>query len=386
MPDPLRLMIVAGEASGDKHGARLVAALRASTPARRWDIFGAGGDEMRAEGVETLVDAREVSIMGLLEVAAALRKLLRAFRLLRGAARDRKPQLIVLIDWPEFNLRLARRLKRDGHRVVYYISPQIWAWRSHRIHAIKRDIERMLVILPFEREYYARAGVNVDYVGHPLLDSVCVTKSRDQICSQTGLDRGKPIVALLPGSRGTELKFILPPMFAAVRHLAKTAPETQFVMPLASTVKRDQVAAHPGYPENLQIIEGETYNAIAAADLAVVASGTATLETAIIGTPLIVVYRASPLNWRIFHPLIRTPFVGLPNLIAGRLIVPELLQREVTGERLAAEIAALLDDPRALEQQRAELRTVTERLGEKHASERAATSIRELLGVSGGLE
>jgi hypothetical protein len=171
----IRLMIVAGEASGDKHGAKLLNALRALRPESDWHCFGAGGDEMRAAGVETLVDAREVAIMGALEVARALPKFLRVFRRLRAAAKTHKPDLVILIDWPEFNLRLAKRLKRDGHRVVYYISPQIWAWRSYRIHSIKRDVERMLVILPFEKDYYERHGVEVDYVGHPLLDSVRVT-------------------------------------------------------------------------------------------------------------------------------------------------------------------------------------------------------------------
>lgn len=379
MSDRLRLMIVAGEASGDKHAARLVSALRESTPGQEWEIFGAGGDEMRAAGVETLVDAREVAVMGILEVTAVIGKFLSAFRRLRRAARDRKPHLILLVDWPEFNLRLARRLKRDGHRVIYYISPQIWAWRGHRVHAIKRDIERMLVILPFEREYYAERGVSVDYVGHPLLDSVSVTRSREQVCSRYDLLPEKPIVALLPGSRNSELRHILPPMFDAV---TRGGPGVQFVIPLASTVARHQIAGQAGFPAGVRIIESETYNILAAADLAVVASGTATLETAIIGTPMIVVYRASPLNWRIFHPMISTPLVGLPNLIAGKQIVPELLQDQMTGERLAAEIETLLSDRGARERQRSELRVVTEHLGEKHASYRAAVRVRELIGIS----
>src|SRR5262249_45303129 len=208
----------------------------------------------------------------------------------------------------EFNLRLAKRLKRDGHRVVYYISPQIWAWRSYRIHAIKRDVEKMLVILPFEKDYYERHGVEVDYVGHPLLDSVRVTASREEFCSRNRLDPSKPLVALLPGSRHSELKYILPPMAEAAKLLNRSHPHFQFILPLAMTFTRDEIASEIG-SVNLRVIEHDTYNAIAAADLAVVASGTATLETAIIGSPLIVVYRASQLNWRIFSPLINTPFV-----------------------------------------------------------------------------
>lgn len=372
------LMIVAGEASGDKHGAKLAAALRALRPDLTFDFFGAGGDEMRLAEVETLVDAREVAIMGALEVARALPKFLRVFRRLREAANERKPRLIILIDWPEFNLRLAKKLKRDGHRVIYYISPQIWAWRSYRIHAIKRYVERMLVILPFEKDYYERAGVEVDYVGHPLLDSVRVTATRDEFCSRHQLDSSKPIIALLPGSRHSELKYILPPMAEAAKLLNQSHPHFQFILPLARTFAPGEIESQIA-STTLRVIEHDTYNAIAAADLAVVASGTATLETAIIGSPLIVVYRASALNWRIFRPLINTPFVGMPNLIAGKEIAPELLQDDLNGERLAKLIVEFLNDPAKLRQSRADLAEVRMKLGEANASERAASRILELL-------
>ncbi|MGH9935470.1 MAG: lipid-A-disaccharide synthase, partial [Blastocatellia bacterium] len=374
------LMIVAGEASGDKHGAKLVAALRALRPDLPFEFFGAGGDEMRQAGVKTLVDAREVAIMGALEVARALPKFLRVFRRLSEAASERSPRLVILIDWPEFNLRLARRLNRDGHRVVYYISPQICAWRSYRINAIKRHVEKMLVILPFEKEYYERNGVEVDYVGHPLLDSVRVTGIRVEFCSRHQLDPSKPIIAMLPGSRHSELKYILPPMVEAARLLRQSHPHFQFILPLARTFARDEVTTRIG-SINLRAIEHDTYNAIAAADLAVVASGTATLETAIIGTPLVVVYRASQLNWRIFRPLINTPFVGMPNLIAGKEIAPELLQDDLNGEKLTGLIVGFLSDPARLQQSRADLAEVRKKLGEANASERAATKILELLNA-----
>jgi lipid-A-disaccharide synthase len=376
-------MIVAGEASGDKHGAKLVAALRASRPDLPFEFFGAGGDEMRQAGIETYVDAREVAIMGALEVAGALPKFLRVFRRLRDAANELKPRLVILIDWPEFNLRLAKRLKRDGHRVVYYISPQIWAWRGYRINAIKRDVEKMLVILPFEKDYYERHGVKVDYVGHPLLDSVRVTAAREEFCSRHNLNPSKPVVALLPGSRHSELKHILPPMVEAAKLLNQSHPHFQFVLPLAPTFTREEIAPQI-HSINLRVIEHDTYNAIAASDLAVVASGTATLETAIVGSPLIVVYRASQLNWRIFRPLINTPFVGMPNLIAGKEIAPELLQDDLNGERLAKLILEFLGDPARLRQSRADLAEVRKRLGEANASERAAGKILELLSSNRG--
>src|SRR5215831_12336555 len=373
------LMIVAGEASGDKHGAKLVSELRALGPRTRFEFFGAGGDEMRQAGVETLVDAREVAIMGALEVARALPKFLRVFRRLSDAANERRPRLVILIDWPEFNLRLARRLKRDGHRVAYYISPQIWAWRSYRIHAVKRHVERMLVILPFEKDYYERNGVEVDYVGHPLLDSVCVTAPREEFCARHELDPSKPVIAMLPGSRHSEMKHILPPMVEAVKLLNRWRPHFQFILPLARTFEPNAVASQIG-SARLRLIECDTYNAVAAADLAVVASGTATLEAAIVGSPLIVVYRASQLNWRIFRPLINTPFVGMPNLIAGREIAPELLQDDLNGEKLAKLIVEFLGDPARLRRSREDLAEVRKKLGEANASERAANRILDLIG------
>ncbi len=378
-PQPaVPMMVVAGEASGDKHGAKLATALRALRPEMSFDFFGAGGDEMRQAGIETYVDAREVAIMGALEVAKSLPKFLRVFRRLRDAANERQPRLVILIDWPEFNLRLAKRLRRDGHRVVYYISPQIWAWRSYRINAIKRDIEKMLVILPFEKDYYERNGVEVDYVGHPLLDSVRVTDPRQEFCSRNNLDPIKPIIAMLPGSRRSELKYILPPMIEAVKLLNRSQPHYQFILPLALTLARDEIASQIGSTD-LRVIDRDTYNAIAASDLAIVASGTATLETAIIGAPLIVVYRASQLNWRIFRPLINTPFVGMPNLIAGKEVAPELLQDDLNGETLANLITEFLSDPARLQRSRADLAEVRKRLGEANASERAASKILELL-------
>jgi lipid-A-disaccharide synthase len=311
--------------------------------------------------------------MGALEVAAALPKFWRVFRQLRAAANARKPAAVILVDWPEFNLRLAKKLRRDGHRVLYYISPQVWAWRSYRVRQIKRDVDKMLVILPFEQEFYERHGVEVDYVGHPLLDSVRVTAARAEFCQQYKLDAARPIVALLPGSRRKEVSYIGPPMLAAVRELSQTNPALQFVLALAPTIARAQIDAHS--QPNLTVVENDTYNAVAAADLAVVASGTATLETAIIGTPLIVCYRASELNWRLFTPLIQVPFVGMPNLIAGREIAPELLQRDLTGTRLARQITELLGDAARLQQARADLADVRKQLGEAQASQRAARVI-----------
>jgi lipid-A-disaccharide synthase len=371
LQSPIKLMLVAGEASGDKHAAHLATALKAIHP--QTQFFGSGGDDMRAAGVEMLVDVRELAIMGALEVAAALPKFLRVFRQLREAANARKPDAVILVDWPEFNLRLAKKLKRDGHRVFYYISPQVWAWRTYRVNQIKRDVEKMLLILPFEKEFYEQRGIEVEYVGHPLLDSVRVTSSHDEFCQKYKLDPTRRIIALLPGSRRKEVAYIWPPMLDAVRDLQAINPALQFVLALAPTIAREQIEIS-SLP-NLTIVENDTYNAVAAADLAVVASGTATLETAIIGTPLIVCYRASELNWQLFTPFIKVPFVGMPNLIAGREIAPELLQNNLTGKRLAQQISDLLGDAERLKTARADLVNVRIKLGAANASTRAAQVI-----------
>ena len=370
-----RLMMVAGEASGDRHGAHLIEALRAQSDSA-WEVFGSGGAEMRAAGVETLVDIRELAIMGLPEIVRALPNFWRVFQQLRAAARERRPALVILVDWPEFNLRLAKALHRDGHRVIYYISPQVWAWRTYRIRTIRRAIEKMLVILPFEKAFYESHGVEVDYVGHPLQGSLRVTEDRQAFCRRHGLDPDRPILAFLPGSRHSELRSILPPLLETIAALHQRHPAWQTVLPLAPTVGREAI---PLLPE-LRMIEGETINAVAAADLAIVASGTATLETALLGTPLIIVYRASTLNWRLFHPMIRVPYVGLPNLIAGRQIAPELLQDELTVDRLQAEIEGLLGNPARLAEMRRDLAEVQQSLGSGDASSRAAQRILELLG------
>jgi lipid-A-disaccharide synthase len=402
-------MIVAGEASGDKHGAALARALVELYPETRFEIFGSGGDEMRRAGVETLVDAREVAIIGVPEIIRALRKLFRAYRTLVIAARKRRPDVIVLVDWPDFNMRLARRLHREGFKVTYYISPQIWAWRRHRVRAIRRDIDRMLVILPFEEEFYRGAGVAVEYVGHPLLQASHATASREEYCRRHRLDPARPIIALLPGSRKKEIHYHLPAMLdaagrlrianlelriegtpsfynASVPAFPQSAVRTpQFAIPLASTIDRIQIdqilnESSDDLDESVRIIEGETFNTLFHSSFAVVASGTATVEASLAGTPMIIVYRASDLNWRLIRPLIHLDTFGMVNLIAGRRIVPELIQHEVTGEKIAGAVGSLLCDPEGLARMKTDLAAVNERLRSVggSASHRAASAVMRL--------
>jgi lipid-A-disaccharide synthase len=377
----LKLMIVAGEASGDRHGAALAQALRRLYPETAFEMFGAGGEEMRAAGVETLVDAREVAIIGIPEIARGLGKLYGAYRKLLKAARERRPAAIVLIDWPDFNMRLARALRRAGLRIVYYISPQVWAWRRYRVRALRRDVDRMLVILPFEVEFYEDKGMVVEYVGHPLVEAVQPTMTRDEFCKQYHLDESRPIIALLPGSRQKEIHYHVPVMLDAARRLK----DPQFVLPIASTINRDHVAAllaqTPDAPP-VRLIERDTYNALFHAAFAIVASGTATVETALASTPMVIIYRASQLNWRLIRPLIHLDTFGMVNLIAGRRIVPELMQHDATGERIAAEVQSLLTDPQRLAQMRRDLEEVRQRLAEGGGAgaERAARAVMQVAG------
>lgn len=373
-------MIVAGEASGDAHGASLVNALREAAPQTDLQFFGGAGAQMRAAGVESTVNTDQLAILGLWEVGSALPRFLHAFREFKQAATEHHPDAVILIDWPEFNLRLARWLHRRGFRVIYYISPQVWAWRSYRANSIRRDVDLLLSILPFEKDWYAARGMaQVEYVGHPLVGNVTASQSRAEFCARHNLDRAQPIIALLPGSRHKELARILPPMLDAAGLISKTRPEVQFVLVIAQNrepAEADQIIAaqtNP-LPEKVRVIHHETREAVAASDAAAIASGTATLEAALLGTPMVIVYKESPLNWHTLGRLIQVDNYGLVNLVAGRLVVPELMQNNLNGERLAHELLALLETDRNAAM-RDELRKVSAQLGAPGASQLAAKKI-----------
>lgn len=379
---PLRLMIVAGEASGDAHGAALVRALRSSAPETEIEFFGATGAQLRAAGVETIVDTNKLAILGLWEIATALPKFNRAYRQLKQAATERKPDAVILIDWPDFNLRLARWLHRRGLRVIYYVSPQLWAWRSYRARSIRQNVDLLLSILPFETAWYAARGMaGVKYVGHPLAGEVRARYDREEFCRRNNLDASQPIVALLPGSRHKELQRIFPPMLAAASIISRQRPEVQFVAVVSpnrdlaeaaeiiSKRKNDSSA-----PDQLRVIHHETREALAASDAAAVASGTVTLEAALLGVPMVIVYKESALNWHILGSLINVEHYGLVNLIAGKRVATELMQNELNGERLAKELSELLEPDRN-RAMRDILRKVVAELGAGGASDRAANEI-----------
>ena len=385
-PSSLNLMIVAGEASGDAHAAALVGALRAAAPERQIDFFGSTGAQMRAAGVDSILQADQLAILGLWEIGQALPKFWRAFGELKRAAIERKPDAVILVDWPDFNLRLARWLHRRGVRVIYYISPQLWAWRSYRVHSVQRDVDLLLSILPFEKDWYAQHGMTqVKYVGHPLTGEVRAQYDATEFCRRHDFDPSRPLIALLPGSRHKELVRILPPMLEAAALISNSRPDIQFALMVAANrdprEAREIIAAGnygSSLRDSLRVIHQETREALAAADAAAIASGTATLEAALLATPLVVVYKESALNWHTLGNLITAEHYGLVNLIAQRRLATELIQDQFNGESLARELLDLLEPDRNAAM-RTELKEVIEKIGDPGASNRAALAIFDFL-------
>ncbi|HYR96900.1 MAG TPA: lipid-A-disaccharide synthase [Candidatus Binatus sp.] len=374
---PHRVLLVAGEASGDLHGADLVRALRARVP--DLEVFGLGGERLREVGMETVADARDVATVGVTEAAGRLRALWRAYRALARRLREDAPDLCVLVDFPEFNLRLAHLAKRAGVPVLYYIGPQVWAWRRGRVRKIARRVDRLAVVFPFEPALYAGRFPAVEFVGHPLLDRVRVTRGREETLRAHGLDPSRRTVLLLPGSRSTEIDYLLPRLLAAVRLLAPDGH--QFPLALAHTLPGDEIRERVrAAGVDVTVIEGDTYNLIAAADVALVSSGTATLECALLECPMVIVYRLGALTYGLGRLLVRgVRYIGMPNIIAGREVVPELLQRRASGPEIAAAARAILDDPARHAATVEGLRDVRRRLGRGGAAGRAAAIALEML-------
>jgi lipid-A-disaccharide synthase len=341
--------------------------------------FGLGGDRLAGAGASLVAHVRDLAVVGLLEVVKHLRRLRSTFdEVLARVDRD-GADLAVLVDYPDFNLRLARALKARGVPVVYYVSPQLWAWRSGRMRDIQRTVARMLVIFPFEEELYREAQVPVTFVGHPLLDVVRPEPDPAAFLASAGLDPARPVVALLPGSRAQEVAHNLPVMAAATALIRGSRPDLQFVIAGAHSLRSEAFANALRETPAIPILSGRTPGLVGAAQLALVASGTATVETAILGTPMVVVYRVSPLTYLLGRPFVRVSHFAMVNLIAGRAIVKELMQRDFTPEALAREALGLLADPARLAAMRSDLQEVKGRLGGGGASQRAAAAVREEL-------
>lgn len=367
---PKRVMLVVGEASGDLHGAHLVRSLRRRAPTL--EVIAVAGEGLKREGVEVLLDVGQLTGMGFTELAGKVGTLWRAYRRLQQVLREERPNLLVLIDFPEFNLRLARRAKKLRIPVLYYISPQVWAWRQRRIKKIARWVDRMAVVFPFEVPLYQREGVPVSFVGHPLLDVVRSTRSREETLRQYELAPAKKTIALLPGSRVREVACHLPHMLEAADRLAEEM-QVQFILVRASTVEKGVFDAILEQNRvKVSIAEGNTYNVLQACDLVWTASGTATLETALMLRPMIIVYRLSWLTYSLARLLVRVKHIGMVNIVAGESVVPELIQGDVTAEKIVAESRAILQDPALRERVIKKLAQVREKLGSPGASERVA--------------
>lgn len=379
-----RIFISAGEASGDLYGSLLIEALRERLGDA--EFLGCGGDRMRAAGCQTLVDAKQVAMVGLVEVLPGLPRAWRALRKLQDTVRNDPPALAILIDFPDFNLRLAKELQRAGTPVVYFVAPQVWAWRPGRLKTIRRFVDRLLCIFPFEEPFFKAAQVPAEFVGHPLVGRAAPTFSPREFRARFGLPETKPLVALLPGSRRREILLNLPPLIETAHKLAAQG-DYCFLIPAASTVAGEWVRARVAElsaksfggrgqtAPSFHVIEHHTYDALAHAEVAVVASGTATVETALLGTPMVVVYRVSRLSWWLGRNLVKTPFYSMVNLVAGRKIVPEFIQDQFQPEAVACAVLELLNSPALRETMQKELRGVAERLKKRPLGETEGNKI-----------
>jgi lipid-A-disaccharide synthase len=366
----MRILIVTGEASGDLHGAHLAKAIMALDPTAQ--LVGIGGAGMRAAGVTLLPGVPKLDVMGLIG-PSAIPALVQRVRAIRKVLKAEAWDLVVLIDNPGLNFHFARVAKAAGRRVLYYIAPQVWGWRPGRMKWIQRRVDHVVVILPFEPELYRRAGVRCTFVGHPLLDSVAPQYDRAGLRKEFGFDESARVVGLLPGSRRSEVETLLPVLLKAAAQLALAEPGTQFILAQASSIEDNQIQSLlQNSPVSVRVAHDRASEVMALSDVLFVASGTATLQAAVVGTPMVLLYKTSPLTYRLARWLAKVKWIGLVNLVAGRSIVPELIQDEATEERLCQEVLHLLRDRSAYNAMKEELRQVRQSLGEPGASHRAA--------------
>lgn len=365
------IMIVAGEASGDMHGANLVREMLKVNPGL--NFYGIGGKKLKEEGVHLLANASDMAVVGLTEVTSKLGNIFKIMRMMKKSLDERRPDLVILIDYPDFNIPLAKAAKKRGIKVFYYISPQVWAWRKGRIGQIKKTVDKMAVILPFEVDTYAQENFKVNYVGHPLLDMVKLNYSKQESRKKFGLAENKITIGILPGSRPSEVEKLMPELLQAAEILKKEIPDIQFVLPLADTLEEASLTEIvSGFNIEVKVISGHTYDVISCADLALVASGTATLETALLGVPMIIVYKISLLSYVIGRLIVDVKNIGLVNIIAGKTIVPELIQKDASGKRIALEALSILKNGERKQEIIKELEAIRGRLGEPGAARRAA--------------
>src|SRR3990167_4809544 len=374
-----KIMIMAGEASGDNHGAEVVQALKE----RHKDFFfyGMAGPAMRKAGVEPLIKTEDMAIMGFVEVIANLSAVLKSYRIIKKTFEKSPPDLIILIDYPGFNLKIAELAKKFGIKVLYYVSPQIWAWKQKRIEKIKKYVDHMAVIFPFEVKFYKKFNVPVTYVGSPQMETVHCHLSCEEAKNTLGLAIDKKTLVLLPGSRKLEIKRLLPVMLNVANKLLDLSPEMQFVLPVASTLNLVEIKnrVEASGVKQIKVIEGQSYTAIRAADVALCTSGTVTLETALLGTPLVIIYKMHWLSYKIIKRLIKINMIGLCNIVAEKKVAPELIQHEASVKNIVTQIHALLDHEETRQAQLEAFSHLREKLGTKKASEQVAKLARSLI-------
>ena len=373
-----KILMVAGEVSGDLHGAHLMGAIQSLDPGIRF--FGVGGEGMERMGMKLLYPSQSLSVVGITEVFFRLGTILRALRGLKGFLDREKPDLVILIDFPDFNFRVARIAHEREIPVLYYISPQVWAWRSGRVKQIARWVKKMVVFFPFEVPIYERAGAEVAWVGHPLVDLVKPTLSKKEGCERFGLNPEGRIVGLLPGSRIHEVRRLLPPLLAAAELLKKEIPALQFVIPQAPGIPGETFASGiENASISVRVVEGHAYDVMNLCDLLITASGTATLEGAILGKPMVIVYKVSTLSYWIGRALIHVDHIGLVNLVSGERIAPELIQKDANPGRIAEEGLRILRDPALYRKMSDSMVKIRQSLGDPGAAGRAARIVCELL-------
>jgi len=373
-----KIMLVAGEVSGDLHGAHLVEAIHRVDS--EIQFLGMGGKDLERMGMKLLYHFQELSVVGITEVFFKLSSVVKALRVLKQSLDQEKPDLVILIDFPDFNLRVAKIAHRREIPILYYISPQVWAWRSKRIKIIARLVKKMIVLFPFEIPLYKAAGVDVEWVGHPLLDIVRPTLSREVAFQQFGLDPKRRTIGLLPGSRKHEVERLLPPLLASAHLLQKEIPNLQFIIPLAPGIPQAILSSQmKNISIPIKVVEGFTYDMMNLSELLITASGTATLEGAILGKPMIIIYRVSLPSYWIGRALIRVKHIGLVNLVAGREIVPELIQKDVNPETITEEALHILKNPVLCQRMIESMAEVRQNLGEPGAAQRAARIVCSIL-------
>ena len=372
------IMLVAGEASGDHRGAEVASALLEKNP--QLNLYGVGGEEMRQAGVTTIFDVSDLAVMGFVEPLIHLPKLLKIFRTLKTDLQKNEPNLLILIDYPGFNLRLAKAAKEIGIKVLFYISPQVWAWRQGRVKKIASVVDHMAVIFPFEEKFYQKHNIDVTYVGHPLSQTLPHEISKLDACRKLKLNEDIDYITLLPGSRTSEVERLLPEMLGATKLLHEQFSNLRFLLVVASTISFEKIKLAVAEEHNyVQLIHKEAYQAIAASELVITASGTATLETALLNRPMVIVYKVNRFTGWLAKKLIKIPYVSLCNIVAGKKIMPELLQEQATAENITDEVSMILKDKNNLQNLKNELSVVRANLGQLEAANNVAKVALDML-------